>query len=175
MKEKQSFGGTGGSEKTEYRVIVAGSREFEQYSIVTKELDHFLSSLPSAGKITIVVGGCRGADALGERYAYEHDYDLQVFPAEWEKYGKSAGPIRNRSMAKYAASDHAKGVLFAFWDGVSRGTAEYDPACQRLSAGSTCDTNTVYPALFAKCLQTEPAFARPLFLKKHINNSNIFF
>ena len=122
MKEKQSFGGTGGSEKTEYRVIVAGSREFEQYSIVTKELDHFLSSLPSAGKITIVVGGCRGADALGERYAYEHDYDLQVFPAEWEKYGKSAGPIRNRSMAKYAASDHAKGVLFAFWDGVSRGT-----------------------------------------------------
>ena len=44
-------------------------------------------------------------------------FPCKVFPAQWERYGKRAGPIRNAAMAKYA--DY--GV--ALWDGESRGTA----------------------------------------------------
>ena len=44
---------------------------------------------------------------------------LTLFPAEWNTYGKAAGPIRNRQMAEYAAPD---GYCVVFWDGKSRGS-----------------------------------------------------
>lgn len=66
--------------------------------------------------IQIVSGGARGADKLGELYAHTNLHSLKVFPADWEKFGKSAGYIRNEEMAKYAD------CLVAFWDGKSRGT-----------------------------------------------------
>ena len=54
-------------------------------------------------QITTVVSGCAsGADTLGERWALEHAIPIVKFPAKWTTYGKSAGPIRNREMAKYA-------------------------------------------------------------------------
>ena len=65
----------------------------------------------------IVSGGAKGADMLGERYAAEKGYAIKRFTAEWGKYGKKAGPIRNTEMARYADA------LVAFYDGESRGTA----------------------------------------------------
>ena len=59
-----------------------------------------------------------GADALGERYARDRGYALKVFPAEWKKWGRAAGPIRNAQMADYADA------LIAFWDGESSGTRD---------------------------------------------------
>ena len=41
---------------------------------------------------------------------------MELFPADWKKYGKSAGYVRNSEMAEVAES------LIAFWDGKSRGT-----------------------------------------------------
>lgn len=61
-------------------------------------------------------GHARGADQMGETYAQSKGYDVKIMPADWNRYGKSAGPIRNRAMAD--VSD----VLVAFWDGKSRGT-----------------------------------------------------
>ena len=49
------------------------------------------------------------------------DYPLKIFPAEWDKYGKAAGPIRNEQMAKYA-SEADRGILVAFPVGESKGT-----------------------------------------------------
>ena len=66
--------------------------------------------------ITIISGNASGADALGERYAREHSLKLEIYPAEWEEYGKSAGPLRNKLMAEKAD------FVVAFWDGNSRGT-----------------------------------------------------
>ena len=62
-------------------------------------------------------GGCRGADMLGERYAKENGFRIERYPAQWEKYGKSAGPKRNLQMAE--ACDY----VICFWDGESPGTA----------------------------------------------------
>ena len=65
-------------------------------------------NIPANKKITIVEGGAKGADKLAERYARERGYGLVVKPADWSKGGtlkypqsdKSAGPRRNREMAK---------------------------------------------------------------------------
>jgi hypothetical protein len=64
----------------------------------------------------IVSGHCRGIDLGGEFYAKEKGIPVKIFKADWDKYGKSAGPMRNKLMAEY--SD----VLLAVWDGKSRGT-----------------------------------------------------
>ncbi len=98
-----------------FRVIVAGSRTFDNYDLLRRKLDYELVN--QAGKdITIVSGAARGADKLGEKYAIERGYSIDSHPADWEKYGKSAGYIRNKEMAQSADA------LLAFWDGKSRGT-----------------------------------------------------
>ena len=70
-------------------------------------------------EITEVVSGkARGVDTLGEWWAKsgEKDIPIQSFPADWKKFKKAAGYIRNAEMAKYADA------LIAIWDGESRGT-----------------------------------------------------
>ena len=66
-------------------------------------------------------GGAKGADRLGECYAFDNGYSVIRFQALWGVYGKSAGPRRNNEMAKFA-SESGSGTLIAFWDGESRGT-----------------------------------------------------
>jgi len=72
--------------------------------------------LQNQTSIEIVSGGAKGADQLGEQYAKENNYNLRIFPADWDKYGKKAGYIRNEEMAKYADA------CVCFWDGKSKGT-----------------------------------------------------
>ena len=94
------------------RTIIAGSRTITQYTILLKALE----KLP--WKITTVIsGGAKGVDELGEAYAYLHKIPLEIYNAEWNIYGKAAGPIRNALMAGKADA------LVALWDGSSRGTA----------------------------------------------------
>ena len=97
-----------------FRVIIAGTRTFDDYSLLREYADYKLSKV--ADSIEIVSGGAQGADALGERYAKEKGYSLRVFPADWAQYGRSAGPMRNKQMADYADA------LLAYWDGKSKGT-----------------------------------------------------
>lgn len=110
------------------RIIVAGGRDFGDYRLVADTLDSLLKEL-SAEDVIIVSGGCRGADALGERYASEHGIEIRRFPADWKTYGRAAGPIRNRQMADYAS--RANGILTAFWNGQSRGTASMIQLAER--------------------------------------------
>ena len=93
------------------KVIIAGSRNITDYNSVK------LAIIKSGFVIDeIVSGGAKGVDALGEKFAYENCISLKIFPANWDKYGKSAGYIRNQQMAKYADA------LIAIWDGKSMGT-----------------------------------------------------
>ena len=106
--------------KDQARIIVAGGRDFTDYALLSETLDAILEKYIES-ETSIVSGSCRGADALGERYAREHGIPVVRFPADWQAYGKAAGPIRNRKMAEYASE--GEGILVAFWDGKSRGTA----------------------------------------------------
>lgn len=99
------------------KVIIAGTRDFNDYAFLKKNVDYFLQGInPNNEEIEIVSGNARGADKLGERYAKEHNLPVKLFPANWDKYGKRAGYLRNQEMANY--SD----VLIAFWDEKSKGT-----------------------------------------------------
>ncbi len=94
-------------------VIIAGGRDFSDYELLKERCDHFLSLTQGV----VVVSGCaRGADTLGEQWAQERGHEIIRMPADWNKHGKLAGPIRNSEMAKQAEA------LIAFWDGESRGT-----------------------------------------------------
>jgi len=91
---------------------VVGGRDFGDYQLLKKTLE-VIQPPPQS----IVSGGCpTGADVLAERYARESGIPMIIHPAEWAKYGKSAGPRRNAQIV--ADSDR----LIAFWDGQSRGT-----------------------------------------------------
>ncbi len=108
---------------SEIRLIIAGTRDFHCYDIVKSEAASFVQELKEQSKgctVTIVSGGARGADLLGERFAKEYGFKLMRFPADWKVYGKQAGPVRNRQMLNYAKEE--QGALLAFWDGKSRGT-----------------------------------------------------
>jgi len=100
------------------RVIVAGSRNFTNKKWLYEVLDNCLANIMD--DVEIVSGHCRGADMLGEQYAKEHNIPIVLFPADWDKYGKKAGYIRNDKMAKYASEKN--GILVAFPIGKSSGT-----------------------------------------------------
>jgi predicted Rossmann fold nucleotide-binding protein DprA/Smf involved in DNA uptake len=96
------------------KVAVVGSRNFNDYSYMHEVLQSF--DYLKFEITEIVSGGARGADSLAERYARENNLPMKVFAAEWDKYGKSAGYKRNKLIVDYAD------VVFAFWDGESKGT-----------------------------------------------------
>lgn len=95
---------------------------FNDYRKMSESLDdlgfHLINTIDP---IEIISGHAPGADALGERFAKSYGYPLTIFPAEWNKYGKAAGPIRNEKMAKYAA-EADRGILVAFPIEESSGT-----------------------------------------------------
>ena len=95
------------------RVVIAGSRTFCDYEIACRFIDQCLLQQEN---VIILSGGALGADALGERYAHEHGFAIERYPARWQIYGKVAGIRRNQEMA--AACD----LVICFWDGESRGT-----------------------------------------------------
>lgn len=104
------------------RVIIAGSRQFNDYKLMLNTLDELgVHLINTIDPVEIISGHAPGADTLGEKFAKAYGYPLKIFPAEWNKYGKAAGPIRNEEMAKYA-SEADRGILIAFPVGESRGT-----------------------------------------------------
>lgn len=110
------------------KIIVAGSRNFNDWNLLKDKLDKLF--INKTDELEIVSGKCpphfiiidgkkvkiRGADRLGEIYARINKHKCTKFSANWRAYGKSAGPIRNSEMAKYADG------LALFWDGISKGS-----------------------------------------------------
>lgn len=97
------------------KIIIAGGRDFNDYDLLKKEAAAFLFEIEN-GEAQIVSGGAKGVDAMGERFAQENNIEVVLFPADWKKYGRAAGPKRNAQMAEYATH------LLSFWNGESKGT-----------------------------------------------------
>lgn len=96
-----------------FKVIVAGTRSCDDYELLEERLNYYLQDKTD---VEIVSGTARGTDQLGELYAANHGLSVTRFPAEWERYGKSAGYKRNAQMAEYADA------AIVFWDGKSKGS-----------------------------------------------------
>ena len=98
------------------RVVIAGCRDYTNYDEAKKYIDFCISNIRKKYEIVIVSGCASGADSLGEKYANENGLKIEKHPANWEKYGRSAGPRRNKQMAE--VSDY----VICFWDEKSKGT-----------------------------------------------------
>ena len=114
------------------RLIIAGSRDFDNYALLLRAADQFIAQhLPlstdnrNPADVEIVSGCARGADTLGERFGTELGCVVVRMPADWQTHGKAAGFIRNEQMAQYGTH------LLAFWDGRSRGTEHMIDAATR--------------------------------------------
>lgn len=99
------------------RIIIAGSREGFTYQCVERAMLAALYKWQCYPcDVTVVSGTARGVDTLGEKWATDRGLPVIKYPANWAKYGKSAGYRRNAEMAENADA------LVALWDGVSKGT-----------------------------------------------------
>jgi hypothetical protein len=96
------------------KTIIAGSRHLKNRETIME----CIYECPWIQEITEVVsGGAEGVDAIGEEWADIVGLGIRIFKANWNKYGKNAGPMRNRQMAAYADS------LILIWNGESKGSA----------------------------------------------------
>lgn len=80
------------------KIIIAGGREITNVSVLQAALD----SCPFLDDITeVVTGAARGIDTLADQWAEVNGIDRTIFPANWNKYNKAAGQIRNKRMLDY--------------------------------------------------------------------------
>ncbi|MBQ4637174.1 MAG: DUF2493 domain-containing protein [Clostridia bacterium] len=93
------------------RIIISGSREFNDYDLFSHVVDRCLLRIKQQYELVILSGHCRGTDLMAERYAKENGIELEIYPADWS-LGKKAGPLRNKKMielADYAIAFPGKG------------------------------------------------------------------
>lgn len=110
------------------KILVCGGRDLTDWSWFRDRMEEIASEcFPRLEEdeygnflygVKIITGGARGADRLAYNWAVVNWTDYQEFPADWQKYGKAAGPIRNQQMLDEGKPD----LVVAFPGG--RGTAD---------------------------------------------------
>ena len=111
------------------KVVIGGCRDYTNYVFFKSRLDEILKK--PKDEIIIISGHCSGVDLMGERYAEENGFGVEIFLPEWKKYGRAAGPIRNKKMIECAD------LVIAFWDGISPGTKYVIEQCKKQNKGIT--------------------------------------
>ena len=97
------------------RVLICGDRDW-----VDRDLIHsWIEQLQEWGVDSIIEGEARGADTIAREEAEKLGIEVEKFPAEWNRFGRAAGPIRNRQML-----DENPDLVLAFHDHIefSKGT-----------------------------------------------------
>ena len=82
-----------------FKVIIAGSRGFNDYKLLCEVMDTYLND--KMDDIEIVSGTAKGADKLGERYAEDRGYEIKRFRADWKNLTRPGAIIRENSFGKY--------------------------------------------------------------------------
>jgi hypothetical protein len=113
------------------KLCIAGSRHIELLA-TRKQVKGLIGHAVSEGlKLLprdieeVISGGAAGVDNIGEWWARDHDIKVVQVKPDWDKHGKSAGPIRNVKMATMATH------LIVIWDGSSRGARSMIEAWER--------------------------------------------
>lgn len=100
------------------KLAIVGSRNFDDNFLMIEILHTFMAGYDNLWeeKIEVISGGAKGADLMAKKCALIAELKYTEFPAEWDKYGKSAGYIRNKQIVDVCD------IVLAFWDGESKGT-----------------------------------------------------
>lgn len=98
------------------KIVVGGSRQCTTAAL----LERAIETSPWKGQVTQVIqGGATGVDELARKWAELRGIEVVTIVAEWNKYGRAAGPRRNRAMIR----EHAPDGVIVVWDGRSPGSA----------------------------------------------------
>lgn len=128
------------------KLIIAGGRDFSDKVRFYRSMNEYVTELNQQGiEIATVVCGTRwtpgtkprGADEFGDFWAQENGIPVKYFEADWNRYGRSAGPRRNQEMGDYG--DQA----IVFWDGESRGSKNMIDIMRRLGKSVKVESFTV--------------------------------
>lgn len=98
-----------------HRMAIVGSRNFRNYDLFERYLNLTIDRL-QINFDTIISGGALGPDSMAKDYADSHNIPFIEYPAEWTKYGKRAGFVRNTTIVENST------IIIAFWDYKSSGT-----------------------------------------------------
>ena len=100
-------------DKMKKKIAIIGSRCFVCYELLEMQV---FGKIEISEISEIISGGEKGADKLAEKFAEKYGIPIKLHLPDWEKYGNSAGMVRNRNIINDAD------IVFAFWDGKSKGT-----------------------------------------------------
>lgn len=112
-----------------YRILVTGSRHWKDAEVVRVTLGRLVDRAP---RHAVIVHGAHheGADLFAAQYCAEHNVEADPHPAEWAKYERQAGPIRNSKMVDLGAD-----LCVAFWDGRVKGSGTFDCFSKAVKGG----------------------------------------
>lgn len=94
-------------------MLVTGSRDWDDWRTLSLAL---LDAADGRDDVTVIQGAARGADHLAAQLARKMGWEVESYPADWDRYGKSAGFRRNAEMVALGAD-----VCLAFIKDDSRG------------------------------------------------------
>ena len=111
------------------RLLVCGDRNWVDFEAVKRRIAEL--------KPSVVIHGCaRGADSLAEKAASEMGIPVLSFPADWVRFGKKAGYIRNGRMLYESKPDH----VLVFHDDIEHSEGTADMVRRAKQAGITVET-----------------------------------
>ena len=106
-----------------YKVLICGSRTFGQddrygrpdpvrVQMIRQVLQDLKAEYYGKGTLRIIEGAAKGADTIAGCVADELGLEVVEYPAQWDKHGRGAGPIRNTQMLVEGKPD----LVIAFSD-----------------------------------------------------------
>ena len=102
------------------KLAIIGSRSFNDLDKLELGINQLNVQIDK-----VISGGATGADKLGEKWAKLNGIEIELHLPEWEKYGRSAGIIRNKVIIQNCD------YCLAFWDGKSKGTYSSIELCKK--------------------------------------------
>lgn len=101
-------------------ILITGAREYTNKKLIRETLSQYKKKNTN---VLLIHGNCSGVDKLAAEVGKELGFQIESHPANWNKYGNAAGPIRNKEMIESLVK-HDNKLMFAFHDDIekSRGT-----------------------------------------------------
>lgn len=96
------------------RVLVCGGRDFSDKELFHKVMSHVFGHAVGdtvnptwlvRGDLVVIHGGARGADSIADEWATSNFLSVIEYKAEWAKFGKKAGYLRNKKMLEEGKPD----------------------------------------------------------------------
>lgn len=84
------------------RILVCGGQKYQNADRIFQVLDRAVQNL---GMTVMIHGGAKGADSIADGWARLHGIEVIAFQAEWDRFGKTAEPIRNAKMLSEGKPD----------------------------------------------------------------------